>query len=430
MKLSEEARHMTLPENAKHMTQTENTKTPVKTVKEAIDLIKDRKWSESKLGLERITELLIHLGDPQDSFKIIHIAGTNGKGSTAVMLSNILTSAGIKTGLFTSPYLKDFNEQISIDGINIKDDDLLAAINRVFDEADRMTDHPTEFELIMAAAMLYFAGSGCDAAVVETGLGGRLDATNAVKSPALTALTPISMDHMEYLGNSLDEIAAEKAGIIKRGVPVCSAPQPPTAASVIAGRCEEMQSKLIISGPDALERISQDERGQYFTKTGSTTEYYLPLIGRHQLVNASLAISCIDTLNDMGCGIKEEAVRDGLAKTYWPGRMELISKDTVPVFIDGAHNVAGIESALATLEELYGDKKIIFVFGTLKDKEAGKMQELLQKRSKQIISVTPDSERAAPGKLTPEDGLAEAKRIAGAGDVICVLGSLYLGMLR
>jgi len=469
------------------------------TFAEALNYIKNHKWIESRLGLERIAELLKRLGNPQSSIKIIHIAGTNGKGSTAAMLESILRNAGFKTGLYSSPYIIDFCEQIRVNGVQITEDEFLDVANRIIETSaemgyqsaevdDRpvetdiihsekkdhpakikdnpseieghsteMDNHPTEFEMITAIALLHFYEVGCEVVILETGMGGRLDATNVIENPVLTVITPISMDHMEFLGDSIEKIAGEKAGIIKRGIPLCSAPQEEGAKRVLENRCGKMDSKLIFSNPENLKRISQDPNGQTFTipgdldsnniqnnkitqgttapievketntvaTTGATTEtiptsaatetiptsaatekinqheYYLPLIGSHQLINSSLALTCIYTLHKLGWTISDYAIKNGLANTSWPGRMELLTDKPVPTFLDGAHNIAGIKSALNTLSELYSEKKIIFVFGTLRLNEKEAMLELLRPLAKKIIPVDVDNLQSTASRINP-----------------------------
>ncbi|MDR2487730.1 MAG: hypothetical protein LBD12_07170, partial [Clostridiales Family XIII bacterium] len=307
-------------------------------------------------------------------------------------------------------------------------------------------------ELITAAALWLFADAGCEFAVLETGMGGRLDATNAIDCPELAVITPISMDHMEYLGATIAEIATEKAGIIKPGCTVCSAPQPLEAERVLRAHCTKVGSILSFARPQALERLGQDAHGQWLRHrpemdggdhggnvghdrsvrsdgsggNGGSARLFLPLIGSHQIANAALALACVRTLRERGIRIDPEAVRDGLARTQWSGRMELVAETPAPIFLDGAHNVAGVQSAVDTLAELYGEKRILFVFGALKDKDVAGMRKVLEPRAKRIIRVTPNSSRAEDAGKTLAEGLAEALRCAGQDDIVCILGSLYL----
>jgi dihydrofolate synthase/folylpolyglutamate synthase len=431
------------------MSKTLMTQDKLKTPQDAISWIRDKRWNESKLGLKRMAELLDRLGGLQNNLKFIHIAGTNGKGSVAAMLSSVLIESGSKTGLFTSPYLHSFNEQMRIDGEPIPDDELVLIGNMVKCAAEDMTDHPTEFELITAIAILWFARETCGVVVLETGLGGRLDATNVIPPPVLAIITSISRDHMVYLGDTLDAIAKEKAGIIKEGSPVISAPQPEGAADVIKSVCDKLGVPLSFADSAKLKRIRQDMQGQTFIaaedicgKDGgqASCPYYIPLIGDHQLLNASVVLTGVEVLNKNGWDIRSADIRSGLAKVSWPGRMELIQTEPVPVFIDGAHNVAGVRSAADTLTELFPGKRFNFVFGVLKDKEWREMFEIIAPIANRLKLVTPNSDRALLSQelaallgmpqqiesLTMEQGLSAMLKASKQGEVVCVLGSLYL----
>lgn len=363
-----------------------------------VEYINTPRWRSSRLGLDRTRELLAGIGNPQDSLRVVHVAGTNGKGSTCAFLASVLQAAGYKVGLFTSPYIIEFADRIRVDGQNISPEDLLDVTLAVRDAAEAMEDHPTEFELMTAVAFLHFARSGCDICVVEVGLGGRLDSTNILQAPEVCVITPIAFDHTELLGDTLSAIASEKAGIIKPGVPVVSALQEPEAMGVIAAKAVEQQAPFTRVDNDALQGTPA-----VFTY-GEWHGLRLGLLGSYQTQNAATALEAIKVLREKGWVIPDEAVRSGLESVTWPGRFELLGED--PVFIvDGGHNPQGIQVLVESLQQRYEGRPVLFIFGVLADKDYPAMVRQLVAYSctRAIICIEPPNPRA----LKSED-LAQA----------------------
>jgi len=402
----------------------------------------------SKLGLDNITNLCRLLEDPQKRLKFVHVAGTNGKGSTVAYISSILINAGFKTGIYTSPFVERFSERIRINDEEISGEDFARHATRVRETAERMIAEgigaPTEFELICAIAFLYFAENNCDICVLEVGMGGRLDATNVIDPPLLCCITPISYDHMEYLGDTPEKIAFEKAGIIKKGTNVLIYPQTPGVEKVFEEVCRERGAvfhKCVLpegiksSGIDGLEF----EYGEKVYETG--------LLGSYQINNAAMAISGARLLRSRGLKISEENIYEGIKAAVWHARFELLRKDPC-VFIDGSHNVQGMETLAESIRLYFGEKKIILMIGILKDKEYGKMLDIILPFAKKVFTVTVPSPRALSAqelaeeakKRTeaevrsvedPEEALEETLKEAADSDVICACGSLYyVGIIR
>jgi len=312
-------------------------------------------YSADRFDLDRVRQLLRLLGDPQRSFRAVHVAGTKGKGSTSAMIDSVLRQAGYRTGLYTSPHLHSFCERIQINGEPIPRDKVVAGVERLRDVAPQVPEITT-FELITALAFYYFGAQQAQWAVLEVGMGGRLDATNVI-TPQVAVITSISYDHMMYLGDTLGAIAAEKAGIIKPGVPVVSAPQPPEAAEVIARIAGERNAPLTVVGQDwQWQNLHASNQGQEFTvwQTGDKRKamYTLPLLGRHQQVNATTALAAVAQLRKHGVDVPEAAAREGLASVQWPGRLEVLGQDPW-VIVDGAHNGDSMQKLCTTLKELF-----------------------------------------------------------------------------
>ena len=305
------------------------------TIEEARTLIRGVEWRGSRPGLSRVRELLHRIGDPQDTLQFVHIAGTNGKGSTAAMLAAVLQAAGYTTGLFTSPFLEQFAERMQVNGQPIPDAELAAACETLQPCIAAMDDQPTEFELVTAAAMLWFQRRGCDIVVLEVGLGGRLDATNVIGAPACAVITNIGLDHTEILGDTLAQIAREKAGILKPGTRAVSYPQVPEVRAVLRGTCARLGIPLTEADADAIEPLRDSVDGQTFSYRGAV--YDLPLLGRHQLRNAAVALETVAALRARGWRIPDAAVHAGLAQVRWPARFEVLRR--APWFVlDGGHN--------------------------------------------------------------------------------------------
>lgn len=379
--------------------------------------INEPRWRHSSLGLERITLLLEKLGRPQDAFLSVHVAGTNGKGSTSAYLSSILRASNLRTGLFTSPFIERFEERIQVDGEVIPAEELLDATLAVRDAADEveqeMGEHPTEFELMCAVAFVHFSRRGCDVAVVECGLGGRLDATNVV-SPAVCVVTRIGMDHTDVLGDTLSAIAAEKAGIIKEGVPVVSWPQQDEAASVIRERCNDMGCELVESDFSRLEvaplgslsdRRSLDYRGiRYETK----------LLGAYQPTNAAVAIDAARVLSARRpeFGITQDAIARGVADAVWPGRFEVVATSPL-VVVDGAHNPQGAEALAESMRELVDvrpGRRPTLVVGVLADKDYPAIVAPMLPYARRIVAYTPDNPRALDASALAREAASQAEK--------------------
>lgn len=419
------------------------------TVKAAIDYIHDTNKFGSVLGLENIRILLEKMGNPQDKLKFIHVAGTNGKGSTCSYIVKILEKSGYDIGLFTSPYLEVFNERIRINDENIGDDDLAEITFMVKDKVDEMvaegSNHPTEFEIVTAIAMEYYVRKNVDFVVLEVGLGGRYDSTNVIKNTLVSVITPIAMDHIDVLGDTLGKIAYEKAGIIKENGLVVSYAQEEEAMKVVEEVAEEMKAELIVS---PVENVDIKEIGEYGSKfdfkygNHDLKDLEIKLIGKHQASNASTAITAMLALSDRGLvNITEDSIREGLLATRWIGRLELIK--TNPRFvIDGAHNLQGIEALKKSLSELFKYDKLILGLGILADKDVDHMIAEMAPLGDTIIVTEPNIFRAMKAeelgqrmkKLNEnviveadiEKAIDKALELAGENDLVLFSGSLYL----
>ncbi len=399
--------------------------------------------------LGRVRTLLGGLGDPQRCAPALHIAGTKGKGSTAAMAASVLQAAGYRTGLYTSPHLWRWEERIQVDGEPIAPAALAGVVDRLKRAADSLSAQGqvtglSTFELVTAAAFLHFADRAVRIQVLEAGLGGRLDATNVVE-PAVCAITAISLDHTKVLGQSLEEIAAEKAGIIKPGIPVVSTLQRPEAAQVIEAVCSQRGCRLWIVGRDLQwERGAFDERGQQCTVWGTGGQRYdlwLPLLGEHQIENAACAVGLIEALSEKGIPVASEAVGQGMAAGRWPGRLQGLGRSPWLV-ADGAHNVDSLARLLAALRTYFVFDRLFMIVGTSADKDLAGMATLLAGRAAGAIVTRSRHPRAAdPATLAAalrregcpvevaadlEDALQRARAMAQPRDLICATGSLFL----
>jgi len=406
----------------------------------AIEYLDSFTWLGSRPGLERVSELLNRLDNPQNKLKFVHLAGTNGKGSTACFISEILQAAGYRTGLFTSPFIHVFNEQMQINGEMISDEDLEYVVNKIKIHADAMEDHPTTFELVTAASFCWFLEKNCDIVVLETGMGGALDSTNVIQSPELSVITPIDMDHMEFLGRTITDIATAKAGIIKQGRPVVIAKQHPEATAVLTRVAAEHNTTIT-----EADKIIQGEfsfQGQHFS-CGSFSDLFIKLLGRYQMDNAALAVKAIELLD---WDISESAIRNGLQSANWLGRFELAAENP-PTIVDGGHNAQGAIVLADNLKRYFPDKPVIFVMGILADKDIQTIVSPILPLAKQFFTITPDSPRAMPavdlaeyiskqGVMAVPMGnvdiaLEQAKELSGTDDIVCYFGSLYsIGAVR
>ena len=395
-------------------------------------------WQGHKPGLDRIRTLLEALGNPHQKLQFVHIAGTNGKGSTAAMMDSCLRAAGYKVGMFTSPFINRFNERIQVNGIPIPDQDLVQLVEQVQPAAQAMEDVPTEFELITALGMLYFVQQHCDIVVLEVGLGGALDSTNIIPPPACAIITALGMDHVKELGPTLADIAAAKAGIIKPGSPVVSYGGEPEADKVIADTARAQGAPLTVVDFSRLQLRSASLDGLVFDFDG-LEGLTLPFLASYQARNAAVAITALRALRGRGWNISDQAIRQGLAQVRWPGRFELLRRDP-PFLLDGSHNAHGMRATVASLRERFPGEKFVFLISIMADKDWDKMLQLLLPLAKCFVTVTAPSPRAIPapdlaaqiramgGVAEPSDtipaGVARADALA-AGGPVAALGTLY-----
>ena len=382
----------------------------------------------AKLGLERIRAVLQALGRPQDRLRFVHVAGTNGKGSTCAMIESALRASGLRTGLFTSPHLAEPTERIRIDGAPISADRFADAFNRL------LGLHTTYFETVTAMALLVFAEERVDMVVLEVGLGGRLDATNVV-SPDLSVVTPVDFDHEAFLGKSLDSIAAEKAGILKPGVPAVFARQRPEAARVLDRRAAELSIPVARTADWLVSDLDIDPRGSRFRLTGERDlRLACPLAGEHQVENAVTAAVALARL-----GIADSAIETGIARARWPGRLERLSEHP-EIILDGAHNPAGARALAAYIDRFYGRRTVRLIYGAMRDKAIDEISGILFPRAHQVIVTAPQQARALspealrdigahPGLRTAPTlraALALVQEDASPDDVVFITGSLFL----
>jgi dihydrofolate synthase / folylpolyglutamate synthase len=420
------------------------------------ELASPQQASATKFDLVNITILCEHLGQPQRAYSSVHIAGTNGKGSTAAMLDSILRAAGIRTGLYTSPHLERINERIRLNGAEISDADFAATFTRlraVIEEllaSGRLAAHPTFFECMTAVAFAYFAAAKVEFAVFETGMGGRLDATN-ILLPEVAVITQIDFDHENYLGHSIEEIAGEKAGIIKPGARVVSAAENLAARAVIRRRAGEQSAFLVeIESAFHLENIAVHNGCYAFhalsTDSGASIPITLSLPGRFQIRNALTAIAAARLLAERGAPVSDEAISQGVAATVWPGRLERIG-ERPDIYLDGTHNPAGAREIAAFWQAHLAGRNIILIYGAMRDKAVDEIAGLLFPRASTVILTAPAQSRSisAPilARMTahharraeiipePDRALERALELAAPEDVIFITGSLYLvGDLR
>ncbi len=410
------------------------------TIEETMAYIHATEWQGSRPGLERISALCRALGDPQRSLRCIHIAGTNGKGSTSAMLSSILRASGYRTALFTSPYIYRFGERMQIDGEPISDEALCHVMEEVRPHADAMEDRPTEFELITAAAFLWFCREGVDVAVIEVGLGGRLDATNVIEDPLLSVVTGIALDHTAILGDTVEAIAREKAGILKKGAPAVAGFVSPEVGAVLAAEAEARGTAVTFADPTSLTVGEITPFGTTFTY-GDVHDVRIPFAAIYQPRNAALVLLAVEALRRRGLTIPEEAMRRGMASVVWPARFEYFRHSPDIVF-DGSHNPEGIAAAAESIRRLY-DGRILLLTGVMRDKDYIAMIETLAPMVAHTFCVTPDNPRSLDAEAlaeawrsggvaaTPFGTVEEAMRAAlqkarETGMPLFILGSLYL----
>jgi len=399
-------------------------------------------------GLGRIQELLRRLGDPHLSLRVIHIGGTNGKGSTAVMVAGILREAGCRAGVFTSPHLHAYTERYRIGGAEISGVKVAGLITELRPHLEAMVaegfEHPTEFEVSTALAFLYFYREKVDYLVLEVGLGGAIDSTNVI-TPLVAVITNVAMDHMDYLGNTIREIAAVKAGIVKRGVPLVTAADNRAALAVLEAACRDLGAPLILVGRDVTvepgESAPAAHRFAIQGRLGRYPDLRLPLAGLHQLVNAATAVAAVEVLAEAGAAVPLKAVRGGLAATRWPARLETVRERPL-VIIDGAHNYDGAKCLARAIRDSHPGRRLVLVLGMLGDKERSKVVAELAPLAQAVVVTRPNSPRAgewqamaeearryAPSVAVLEDigaAVEQALRLAGPQDLVVITGSLYM----
>ncbi len=394
-----------------------------------------------KLGLERITYICEELGDPQKKYKVVHVGGTNGKGSVCRFLQSILTLNGYKVGVYTSPHLQRFSERIVIDNKEISEEDVVLLVEKIkpiIDKMSRNNNTPTFFEIVTAMAFQYFNDEKVDFAVIEVGLGGRFDATNIVHS-IVSVITNVSLEHQKILGDKVEDIAFEKAGVIKNDVPVVTSADK-DALNVIKKISVGKNSSLTILDKSFWEKISGGVDWQEFKINGSLKEYDVKtsMIGEFQGENISLAISTIETLQMNGVYITDESIMEGIEKTTNPGRMEIIGFEPI-ILLDGAHNIAGMNSLKKTLENDFVYNRLILIIGILSDKDIQEMLDIITPFADIIVVTKSNNKRACnPSKLKVRihgkkvvlktdipDAIDYVKKVAKKQDLICVTGSLF-----
>ena len=406
---------------------------------EALHYLHAVSWKGSVPGLERISELMTRLGHPEQRLKFIHIVGTNGKGSTAAMLSSVLTAAGYRTGLFISPYVIDFRERMQMNGEMISPEALAAETESVKPFAEAMADPPTEFELITAVALKWFADAGAELVVLEAGMGGELDATNVIPAPEAAVFTNVGLDHTEYLGDTVEAIARTKAGILKPGCAAALYPNLPSVCAVIEALCAEKAIPLYHADPLTLVPLGHDLSGQRFRWGELLLE--LPLLGEHQRKNLSLVLTVLELLRDRGWHIPDEAIQRGIRSVRWPGRFELLGRD--PLFVlDGGHNPQCMDALWEAANSYLAGRPLTVITGVLADKDYASMYDRTARLAQRFYTLTPPNPRAlsaaALGKLLERYGkpvtvcesAAEAVRLALAATppegAVLAYGSLYL----
>mgnify|MGYP004654498535 CR=1 FL=1 len=447
---------------------------------EAMEFLEETKKYGSQLGLTSIRNLMAELGNVQDEIPLVHIGGTNGKGSVGAMLSQVLTESGYKVGRFCTPDVFTYEDEFRMNGINIEKDRLAQLFTKVKEACDKLTSqgkpHPTRFEVETAAAFLWFYEENCDMALLEVGMGGATDATNLIKKPLVSVLTSISMDHIRFLGNSLGEIARVKSGIIKPQVPVVTMEQKPEAFARIEKRAKEMQAELIVAKADQAQQITQkngryvfewnvpdyvhkekeavectekimlDKQDNEFRKMQQEIHINLSLCGAFQVENAICVLNVLQILQKKYPKITKEIIQHGLAHTTWHGRMEQLGAEP-DFYLDGAHNEDAVRKLRKTLDEGFSDCRIVYIMGVLADKDYEKMIQMMFRPGDHVYTVTPKNPRALDGKELEkqlleqkinarycenvQDAVLYALRDAQAGDMILAFGSLsYLRNVR
>ena len=415
------------------------------TIDQALSYIHSFNHGTGAPGLHRTQALLARMGNPEKKLKFVHSAGTNGKGSTAAMTASILQQAGYRTGLFTSPFIYRFQERMQVNGNEIADEDLAAVTEYIQPFAEAMAERPSEFELVCCMAFHYFARQGCDIVVLECGMGGALDATNVIGAPEAAVITNIGLDHTDALGDTLEKIAAVKAGIFKEGGRAVVYRGTAGVEEVFDRVCRERNVRLKKADFNGIRTISHSLEGQIFD-CGSRRGLTLPLLGDHQLHNAAVVLSIADTLIERGWHITEENIRDGLRRTRWPGRFDVMRRE--PLFIiDGGHNPQCIEALITNIRDYLTGRRVIALTGVLADKDYADMYRPVMPYVEKFVCITPPTPRKLEAKLlaqhleqagaaavscdTVADGVRTAMELAGNDGAVLCFGSLYsIGAIR
>lgn len=413
---------------------------------EAMNFIQNTNKFGSVLGLDNIRELLERLGNPQDQLRVVHIAGTNGKGSTLAFLAGIFRESGYRAGRYVSPASFSYEERFRINEENISKKDLCFYMEKIKNVAEEMVkdglSHPTMFEIETALSFLYFLDKKVDVVLLETGMGGRLDATNVVKKPIATVIASIGMDHMQFLGDTLEKIASEKAGIIKEGCPVISYDNTKEVNEVIKNKAKQMHAKVTFVNSAGIRVLQESLNGESFSYRSSDGRWYekieIPLLGRHQINNAALALETLNVIKNYYC-ISDFQTEDGMRKTIWRGRIEILEREPM-VICDGAHNPDGAKSLLSFLQNNFTNQQLIYIMGVLSDKDYEQMVQILAPAADKIYTVAPDNPRALSSRELCNciskyhqnveerqrlaECLSEVRQKAEKDDVIIICGTL------
>lgn len=413
---------------------------------EAMNFIQNTNKFGSVLGLDNIRELLERLGNPQDQLRVVHIAGTNGKGSTLAFLAGIFRESGYRAGRYVSPASFSYEERFRINEENISKKDLCFYMEKIKNVAEEMVkdglSHPTMFEIETALSFLYFLDKKVDVVLLETGMGGRLDATNVVKKPIATVIVSIGMDHMQFLGDTLEKIASEKAGIIKEGCPVISYDNTKEVNEVIKNKAKQMHAKVTFVNSAGIRVLQESLNGESFSYRSSDGRWYekieIPLLGRHQINNAALALETLNVIKNYYC-ISDFQTEDGMRKTIWRGRIEILEREPM-VICDGAHNPDGAKSLLSFLQNNFTNQRLIYIMGVLSDKDYEQMVQILAPAADKIYTVAPDNPRALSSRELCNciskyhqnveerqrlaECLSEVRQKAEKDDVIIICGTL------
>lgn len=413
------------------------------TYEEALDRISSLLRFGMKPGLERIRKLLSLLGNPQDTLKFVHVAGTNGKGSTCALIASVLKKSRYKTGLFTSPYVTDFCERMQINGEMIPHEELAELVEKTYPLVEQMAQNGeeiTEFEFITAIAMQWFAQKKCDIVVLEVGLGGRLDATNVIQTPLVSVITSISLDHTAILGDTVEKIAYEKCGIIKDGgITVCYPEQPPEALEVIRRTAQERRNRFILADMNSVTQLSANISGTGLEYRGLLVS--LPFLGDHQVRNAVTALAALEVLKENGIRVTDHSIESGFSSASFPARLEVLSYAPA-VMLDGAHNPGGTAALASAVKRYLNGRKVIAIMGMLADKDVTASLNNLSGLFSHVITLTPPNPRAMSAeKLAArwselgtqsqavnhvDDAINKALEMAGNNGAVVICGSLYL----